>query len=232
MSHNNKQPVIDTKEVIASKPKQRRRLVDFRHVLVLIALSFGVLSVLAKLNPYFPIDLSITRTIQQIQIPLFPEFMKFISTLGNVGWGVFSVAVFMVLAFLMKRKKDALFILVSVTGTSLIGMAMKLIVGRPRPAEELLLNFPGYLKDNSFPSGHVLFYMGLYGFLLFLFYSQLKDIALRTVLMGVCIFLLVCIGISRIYLGAHWFSDTLGSYLIGTVWLYIVVRLYKKFTLL
>jgi len=199
--------------------------------LVLLAISFVTLSVLAKYNPYFPLDLTITRMIQQISFPLFSDFMELVSVSGDVEWGMISVALFMILAFLIKRKYDALFMLVSVAGTSIIGMVMKLVVGRPRPPEELLLNYPGYLKDSSFPSGHVLFYTGLYGFLLFLFYSHVKNTVLRNVLIIICFLLLILIGISRIYLGAHWFSDTLGSYLVGTVWLYIVICLYKKYAI-
>jgi membrane-associated phospholipid phosphatase len=35
-------------------------------------------------------------------------------------------------------------------------------------------------------------------------------------------------GISRIYVGAHWFSDTLGAYLIGSVWLLFIVKIRPK----
>ncbi|MDQ3099097.1 MAG: phosphatase PAP2 family protein [bacterium] len=228
MSNQNEKPIVDIKEVIAPPAKRSRRLVEFKHVLVLLVISFAVLSVLAKLNPYFPIDVTITRTIQQINLPFFNQLMRIVTFFGNSIPGLVIVSVITILLILMKRSKDAIFLVISSAGASFIGMVMKLLVGRPRPPEELLLNFPGYLKDNSFPSGHVLYFMGVYSFLLFLFYTQVKNIAARTIMMGICFTLLILIGISRIYLGAHWFSDTLGSYLVGSIWLYILVYFYRK----
>jgi undecaprenyl-diphosphatase len=227
MSDTYNKPVINPEKAIASQPVRHYRLLAFRYGVFLLVVAFTVLASFAKFYPYFPFDLVITRRIQSLSFPFFTEFMQAVSLLGNELPGIGIVCFFVVLALLMKRRKDALFIAVSSLGASLIGMGLKLLVGRPRPAEELLLNFPGYLKDNSFPSGHVLYFMGLYSFLLFLTHSQLKKSRLRTFLMALFTALLVLIGISRIYLGAHWFSDTLGSYLIGSIWLYVLIHFYK-----
>ncbi len=221
-------PIVDVEEVIAPPKTRKRRFLDFWHIVTMLVIAFTVLSVLAKLNPYFPFDVVITQTIQHISIPSFPELMRVISFMGNVLPGFIIGSCFVVLILLMKRYKDALFLAISSGGAPIIGLIMKSIVGRPRPPEELLLNFPGILEDTSFPSGHVLYFMGVYSFLLFLFYTQLKNIAARTVAMSICLVLLVLIGISRIYLGAHWFSDTLGSYLVGSIWLLVLIYFYRK----
>jgi undecaprenyl-diphosphatase len=43
----------------------------------------------------------------------------------------------------------------------------------------------------------------------------------------VCGMLIVLIGPSRIFLGAHWASDVLGGYIIGMIWLFILILAYK-----
>jgi undecaprenyl-diphosphatase len=34
-------------------------------------------------------------------------------------------------------------------------------------------------------------------------------------------------GPSRIYLGQHWFSDVMGAYVLGSLWLLLSIRVYR-----
>ena len=70
--------------------------------------------------------------------------------------------------------------------------------------------------------------MEYFGFLFFLSYVLLKRGRLRNssfVLFGLLIFL---ISVSRVYMGAHWPSDTLGAYLAGGVWLMLMIEAYSR----
>ena len=118
-------------------------------------------------------------------------------------------------------------IIISSFGITIFGMGLKELVGRPRPDPHIITQIGTYLSLDSFPSGHVLYAMGLYGFLLFLVFSQFKKTILRYILLLLIILILILMGVSRIYLGAHWFSDVLGSYLMGLLWLLLMVYLYK-----
>ena len=48
----------------------------------------------------------------------------------------------------------------------------------------------------------------------------MKEGLLKRVLQIILISPILLIGLSRVYLGEHWFSDVLGSYLLGIAWLY------------
>ena len=59
----------------APPPVRRYRATLFQLSLLIIAAAFAVLTSLVRTTPSFPLDLQITRGIQQINIPLFYELM-------------------------------------------------------------------------------------------------------------------------------------------------------------
>jgi len=50
---------------------------------------------------------------------------------------------------------------------------------------------------------------------------------LRVIAITICAALIVLIGRSRIFLGAHWASDVAGGYLIGMIWLFVLILAYQ-----
>jgi undecaprenyl-diphosphatase len=102
---------------------------------------------------------------------------------------------------------------------------VKDLVQRPRPTPNLV-NVFATLKSYSFPSGHVMFYLGFFGFIWFLAFSLLKPSLKRILLLAFFGILVVLIGVSRIYLGEHWASDVLGSYLLGSLTLVAIIQFY------
>src|SRR6266851_8457071 len=127
--------------------------------------------------------------------------------------------------YALRYRVEATFLLLSVAGAGILEWLVKLLVHRPRPAGpdvHVLTHVGGF----SFPSGHVVSYMALFGFLLYLAWIALRSPVLRWGTVSLCLLLLVLIGPSRIYLGAHWASDVLGAYLLGGVWLSVVLRAY------
>jgi undecaprenyl-diphosphatase len=82
------------------------------------------------------------------------------------------------------------------------------------------------LSSYSFPSGHVMFYLGFFGFIWFLAFTLLKPSLKRSLLLVFFGILIVLIGVSRVYLGEHWPSDVLGSYLLGSLTLAALIQFY------
>ena len=61
----------------------------------------------------------------------------------------------------------------------------------------------------------------------FLVYTLLKPSWLRTLLLVVLAAIIPLMGASRVYLGQHWFSDAMGGYVFGSLWLALTIRLYR-----
>ena len=195
-------------------------------VLLLLLASGIALSLAAHVFAVFPFDLKVTHELQEEDNPVFAAVMGAVSSLGN-GWiPVLLVGAVTALCVIREKYLEAAFVVATLSSV-LLAAVLKVLVGRPRPSS-FSLNpadfFPSF-NQYSYPSGHVLFFVVFFGFLAFLSWLHLSGWQ-RVISMAVCGALIVLIAPSRIYLGAHWASDVIGSYIIGTFLLIILVLLY------
>lgn len=102
-------------------------------------------------------------------------------------------------------------------GAGVLDTLLKHIIRRPRPvyAADIL-----HEASFSFPSGHAMGSLVGYGMLAYVvLVLWVTDWRLRVfVVLTTCV-LVLAIGISRLYLGVHYFSDVVGGYAAGILWL-------------
>jgi membrane-associated phospholipid phosphatase len=202
-------------------PRRRGRLVWAAHLALLACLV--ALAALAHGRRADPPDLWLTETLQGqhwLDAPL-----RAVSWIGS--WPQ-ELAIYgaLVLALAIRRGLRAASTLVgAVLGATALYWAVKALVRRPRPAGPHV-HVLGHLGTYSFPSGHVVTYVACYGFLAYLAWTTMRRGALRVAAVAICLALVALIGLSRIYLGEHWASDVLGGYLLGGIWLSLVLRAY------
>ena len=194
-------------------------------ILLLLACGIG-LSIAAHLFAVFPFDLKVTHELQEIKNPVFSTFMVGVSALGEPLIEALLVGSVTLLFLVRRMWTEAVFVLATLSSVVLTAI-LKVLVGRPRPPLYALNPVDLFLGINqySFPSGHVLFFVVFFGFMAYLGWAHLTG-WLRWLTLGVCTFLIVAIAPSRIYVGAHWASDVIGSYVIGTLLLIILILLY------
>jgi membrane-associated phospholipid phosphatase len=214
------------KKEVTSRPKREYRTFLFQVSLFAAIGAFAVLTFMVKTTPSFPIDLEIERALQSINSPIFAGLMYLISWPGFSPQS-FILSVLIVLAiYLLGLRWEAITALVAAILPPLVNVLVKDWIRRPRPTIDLV-NVFGILNSYSFPSGHVMFYVGFFGFLWFLIYTLLKRSWRRTLLLIFLGSLIGLVGISRIYLGQHWPSDVLGAYLLGGLTLVAVLQFYR-----
>lgn len=190
---------------------------------------FGLLAWWVHVHPVLAIDVSITREFQENHAPWLQAFMLAVSVPGTYSFIQTGLVVLAALVFwFFNMRLEALFIVGLSAMSGLLNLVIKLVVARPRPTARLV-DVIQYAKGLSFPSGHVMSYVALWG-LLFSFAIILfrGKHWWRTALLIISALFVVLVGPSRIYLGDHWASDVLGGYLIGGVLLGLALFLFLK----
>lgn len=191
--------------------------------------AFAVLTGFVYYNAYFGWDLRAERALQSV--PGIFGFMRFVSLAGD-GWTPFALTGAAALIFFLRgRRSEGFGVFFSAAGGSLIARLFKVAVARPRPAADLVRVITEG-DSLSFPSGHVMFYVTYFGFLFFVAYALLPRGSLaRRLALCVTALPVLLIGLSRVYLGRHWPSDTLGAYLLGGLWLALALHQYRRWKL-
>ena len=172
-------------------------------------------------------DISVSHEIQEDQNILLDTFMKAFSWLGTVYVAGTVVLAFTVIFLIFKYVREGLFILSCILSGA-VSYVLKMIIDRPRPT----MDFVRIVEEThyqSFPSGHVLFYTVFFGSLTIIaLSSKLLKISLKIFVVAVCLAMVVLGAVSRIYLGAHWFTDVLGGFIVGVLFLMVTGSIYLR----
>jgi len=207
-------------------PVRRYRAFLFQGTLIFVACAFGVLTFLVKTTPFFALDLQITKTLQLINFPPWVLLMSALSWPGFSPQSMIITGLIIVLIYVLGLHWEAVMALVAALFSTGVNLLVKDLVQRPRPTSGNV-NVIDMLNSYSFPSGHVMFYLGFFGFIWFLVFTLLKPSLKRSLILVPVGILIVLIGVSRIYLGQHWASDVLGAYLLGSLTLVAIVLVYR-----
>ena len=146
--------------------------------------------------------------------PMFVTLMRVTSDSGSaVAWQLVTVVVAGCL-FWRRHFRLALFVIVTIAGSSLINTLVKSAAHRARPVvDHPLLHEPG----KSFPSGHAQAAAAGYAVLLLILLPYLNRVG-RRVAVTIAVVMVTAIGFSRVALAAHYVSDVLAAYVLGLAW--------------
>jgi undecaprenyl-diphosphatase len=114
-----------------------------------------------------------------------------------------------------RQRRLACFVVLTAAGGGLLSTTVKLLVDRPRPVVDHQV---ATALGDSFPSGHALGSVVVYGALLLVFLPLVPRHRRRLVVRATSL-LVLAIGASRLLLGVHFLSDVVGGWLLGLAWL-------------
>ena len=162
----------------------------------------------------FHFDSTVAAFMANHQNPAVRAFMRNVSRFGDWPEHFLVGLVLVGIAWLRGNKKWMrifLSMLIALSIAGLTGRAIKVTTGRARPSvkSEQVWNGPRWSdsKYHSFPSGHVDASLGFFAVLM-----------LANWRIGLpCLAIPILIGFSRLYLGAHWFSDVVCATVLGIV---------------
>ncbi len=174
-------------------------------------------------NTWLPdIDKVFLKTVHRSVSPAELGFFSYLTPLaGRYPPYVLGVLVGGILLF---RRHYSLFTVwvVGLLGNALLSQALKTMFSRQRP----MFDNPYLTESNySFPSGHAMTSVLLYGLLAYIAAREFFPYRPwhRYALISVVVFLGVLIGTSRLVLGVHYPSDVLGGWSVSVVWLSVLV---------
>jgi undecaprenyl-diphosphatase len=191
---------------------------------------FGFLGIFAAVRTRRSeaIDLALSLKLQRRRNALLDRLMGAASWLGFPPQSRVIPPSMIATMWLLKFREEALFQGLA-WGTGFVSTVLKDIMRRPRPVAGTDLRVVAApLGGSSFPSGHVITYVGTYGFLAYLVHTLVRPVTPRRVVVGGLAGLLALVGPSRIYQGHHWPTDVTASYLLGTSYLVALTALYRR----
>ena len=180
-------------------------------VFITLIIVFILNTILVVTGKYLSFDNFIHHSVIKLHSEVTTKVMKGLTFCGSTSF-IVGLACGLFIIFLIKKRKNLAFTSVSVLIVStIINNVVKLIIRRPRPAYMPI----GLEKSFSYPSGHTMASVTLYGFLIYLIIKS--NYPKRYKVFYSCIFslLIMGVGISRIYLGAHYFSDVFGGMILS-----------------
>lgn len=159
------------------------------------------------------------RAAGNLTDPLGPRWLedsvRDITALGSpavLGFFVLITAIFLIL---LGKRRLSIFMLAATIGGTFAVTVLKEAFGRPRPQ---LMPDGVFVYTASFPSGHAMVSAVVYLTLGALIARLAPRILLKLYIMTVAVILTGMIGFSRVYLGAHWPSDVLAGWAVGSAW--------------
>lgn len=158
-----------------------------------------------------------------LYLPWITKVALFITTFGSTIMIILLFILALGVLLLRKRWRYALLSTVAIIGALVLNVGIKTLVHRTRPENLIETSF-------SFPSGHSIMAIVFVSLLIYSFKDDFKNNIIKYVLIIVSTSFFVTVGVSRIILHVHWFSDVIAGMSLGLFWFMFVVLVERSIT--
>lgn len=203
-------------------PRNHRQLIVAIYMLITGSIFLIIALNVFTHGPLTDFNLSLSHFMRSVRTSFGDNIILPFTVLGTPSV-ILSMSGLMLLWFGYKRywRVAIHWALIMVLIVGAVGF-IKLFFFSPRPG--FLLNT---LSFSSFPSGHTSLSVCFFGSLAMLVAQELRFTA-RRIPYIIAIIMVGLIGFSRIYLGAHWLTDIVGSIFLGLTVVALVVISYRR----
>jgi membrane-associated phospholipid phosphatase len=151
----------------------------------------------------------------------------FTDVAGTIGMPIIAVTAIVVLAAVRRSWTPVILIAAAGGGSLLMTVVGKGIIARNRPP--LSDAVPPFEYSPSFPSGHTLNAVAVIGIIAYLVVLRRRTTTARVAIIGAAALFALFVGLSRVFLGHHWFTDVLAGWLLGGAWLALVITAHRLY---
>ncbi len=187
---------------------------------IVLLISFIIIMTLVLTNNITEFDNGIYNFLIDKRCSSLDFLFTNVTKLGNT----ITVICIMSVLLITLNNINRIMLTINIFFTTILNQMVKYIIQRPRPEHLRLIKQGGY----SFPSGHAMISIALYGFLIYVTNKKVKNKYIKILLNILLISLIMLIGLSRIYVGVHYPSDVLAGYLFALVILYTTIIVSNK----
>lgn len=169
------------------------------------------------------LDIIIEQYFSVIRTQSLTEFMYLLTTIFDVSaYSILICLCISVLVYILKGKKYSILFLLTILIQAIVVLALKNFFDVSRPAGAVMDAF-----GKSFPSYHATVSTVFFVMLMYIFDSYFKPFG-RILFNTFCIFMILLVASSRLYLGVHWLSDVVAGVALGVLISYLSIIIFKK----
>ncbi|MBJ7456693.1 MAG: phosphatase PAP2 family protein [Thermoleophilia bacterium] len=165
-----------------------------------------------------PVDRAVVDAVHASRLDALDRTWRLIALAGGSG----GLGVVVLASCVLARRRGGpgwlTFLIGAYAGTQILFWSMKLVVDRPRPPLSIQLTTVG---SASYPSGHTAIATAVAAALCVAATRARRPLVRRS-LLPLLVALPLVVGLSRIALGVHWFSDVVGGALLGLGWVLVL----------
>ena len=176
-------------------------------------IGFVVLSAFAATRNRFEGDLWATRQMQKLDSEPVERVIDVTEDIGDDPY-ILLIWIGAGAAFYLPGGWSASALFALAGAIRMLNPLLKDLIERPRPPPDLVevSEFPGTF---AFPSGHAASAITVFGLIFYFTHVYVKHAALRLAVQAACVWMIVVVGIERVYAGEHWPSDVIGGFWYG-----------------
>lgn len=173
---------------------------------------FVALAIIPDSRQLSSVDGTVSGLVKQAQRPELDRPMRLLSFVGS-GTFIIPVGV-LLLAIVWTRHRRLGVVLTGAAITGALGSTLvKWLISRPRP----------HLRPYAYPSGHTVSIVIFFGLLIYVIWAFELPRPVRWAVVALGVVATIGVATSRVYLGAHWFTDVAGGFTGGLAFVLFVV---------
>ncbi len=195
------------------------------YIAIILALLFTINTVLVLCDYTVPFDDAIHNLITHLYCPALDVIMRIITFFASDIVIVSIVVLSMLYLFVENKKIKSLFVGLTISASMLTYLLFNMMIKRARPIYISILE-----TRYSYPSGHTTASITIYGLFLYIINKGNYSKKTKKILSSICLFFMVFIPISRLYLGAHFISDVIGGILLASLYITLSTNIYEELT--
>lgn len=193
-------------------------------LIIICIMIFGILAYFVQQNGSFvKWDLDVVNRMHATALSS-PAWIKNVMISGYyIGQhGYIATGFILGIYFLIKRFwKEFFMVVVLYAGQGILFLSFTSLIARPRPV--FSENIGGVISYASFPSGHMISSVIMFGLLAYFIVPKISSRAGKAAAILLAMLLVLFIGYSRFFMGAHYITDVIAGIALGVAWVTLAI---------